>query len=300
MAEAMSGFAAINGEPDGPPLLPPIALTDEVDRDRGRVRGDGRAARARPHRARARSIDVNLLESMLQMMSALPSAAAHLGYEQPRLGSGIPYSVPRGTYRCADDRWVAISTSAESVAHRVLDAARPRRRPALRDVREPRRAPRGARRARSPRGSARARRPRCWPRSKRPRPRSRPCTRCARCWPIRTCGRATCSSRSTASSCRARSRASRARPAEMRWAGRALGADTEAVARRARRPLSRRSARAARTPGVTRSDRRPHAAVRSRGTVARIRSKIRCDGVVRGVVRGRRVVGWGFGGAGGR
>ena len=26
----MSGFAAINGEPDGPPLLPPIALTDEV------------------------------------------------------------------------------------------------------------------------------------------------------------------------------------------------------------------------------------------------------------------------------
>ena len=30
MAEAMSGFAAINGEPDGAPLLPPIALTDEV------------------------------------------------------------------------------------------------------------------------------------------------------------------------------------------------------------------------------------------------------------------------------
>ena len=28
--------------------------------------------------------------------------------------------MPRGTYRCADGRWVAISTSAESVAHRVL------------------------------------------------------------------------------------------------------------------------------------------------------------------------------------
>jgi len=46
--------------------------------------------------------------------------AAHLDYEQPRLGSGIPYSVPRGTYRCADGKWVAISTSAETVAHRVL------------------------------------------------------------------------------------------------------------------------------------------------------------------------------------
>ncbi|MEI2638683.1 MAG: CoA transferase [Microthrixaceae bacterium] len=29
-AEALSGFAAINGEPAGQPLLPPIALTDEV------------------------------------------------------------------------------------------------------------------------------------------------------------------------------------------------------------------------------------------------------------------------------
>src|SRR3546814_7143829 len=28
IAEAMSGFAGINGEPDGGPLLPPIALTD--------------------------------------------------------------------------------------------------------------------------------------------------------------------------------------------------------------------------------------------------------------------------------
>ena len=30
LAEAMSGFAALNGEPDGPPLLPPLALADGV------------------------------------------------------------------------------------------------------------------------------------------------------------------------------------------------------------------------------------------------------------------------------
>ncbi len=119
MAEAMSGFAAINGEPDGPPLLPPIALTDEVAAIAGAF-AVMVALRDRERTGLGQVIDVNLLESMLQMMSALPSAAAHLGYEQPRLGSGIPYSVPRGTYRCADDRWVAISTSAESVAHRVL------------------------------------------------------------------------------------------------------------------------------------------------------------------------------------
>src|SRR5438067_3492197 len=120
MAEAMSGFAAINGEPDGPPLLPPIALTDEVAALAGAF-AVMVAIRHRDHTGEGQVIDVNLLESMLQLMSALPSAAAHLGYEQPRLGAGIPYTVPRGTYQCADGKWVAISTSAESVAHRVLE-----------------------------------------------------------------------------------------------------------------------------------------------------------------------------------
>src|SRR5712691_5498788 len=101
MAEAMSGFAAINGEPDGPPLLPPIALTDEVAALAGAF-AVMVALRHRDRTGEGQVIDVNLLESMLQMMSALPSAAAHLGYEQPRLGSGIPYTVPRGTYRCSD------------------------------------------------------------------------------------------------------------------------------------------------------------------------------------------------------
>ncbi len=119
MAEAMSGFAAINGEPDGGPLLPPIALTDEVAALVGAFAVLA-AIRHRDRTGEGQVVDVNLLESMLQMMSALPSAAAHLDYEQPRLGSGIPYSVPRGTYQCSDGKWVAISTSAETVAHRVM------------------------------------------------------------------------------------------------------------------------------------------------------------------------------------
>jgi len=120
MAEAMSGFAAINGEPDGAPLLPPIALTDEVTA----LAGAFSVMVALRHRDRTGSgqiVDINLLETMLQLMGALPSANAHLGYLQPRLGSGIPYTVPRGTYQCADGRWIAISTSAESIAARVMD-----------------------------------------------------------------------------------------------------------------------------------------------------------------------------------
>lgn len=115
LAEAMSGFAAINGEPDGGPLLPPIALTDEVTALTAAF-----AALVAVHSGVGQVVDVNLLESMLQLMGPLPAMWALQGYLQPRLGSGIPYSVPRSTYRCADDRWVAISTSAESVAARVM------------------------------------------------------------------------------------------------------------------------------------------------------------------------------------
>jgi crotonobetainyl-CoA:carnitine CoA-transferase CaiB-like acyl-CoA transferase len=119
LAEAMSGFAAINGEPDGAPLLPPIALTDEI----AALVGAFAVMVALHHRdqtGEGQVVDVSLLESMLQCMGALPSAWANLGELQPRLRSGIPYTVPRGTYRCADGVWVAVSTSTESVAQRVL------------------------------------------------------------------------------------------------------------------------------------------------------------------------------------
>jgi crotonobetainyl-CoA:carnitine CoA-transferase CaiB-like acyl-CoA transferase len=115
IAEAMSGFAAINGEPDGGPLLPPIALTDEVT-----AMGAAFATMAALWSGVGQVVDVNLLESLYQCMGPLPGAYAATGYLQPRLGSGIPYSVPRGTWQCADGGWVAVSTSAESIAARVM------------------------------------------------------------------------------------------------------------------------------------------------------------------------------------
>jgi crotonobetainyl-CoA:carnitine CoA-transferase CaiB-like acyl-CoA transferase len=115
IAEAMSGFAAINGEPEGGPLLPPIALTDEVT---GLVAAF--ATMVALHSGVGQVVDVNLLESLFQLMGPLMSAYLLTGYLQPRAGSAIPYSVPRGTFRCQDGTWVAISTSADSVAARVM------------------------------------------------------------------------------------------------------------------------------------------------------------------------------------
>jgi crotonobetainyl-CoA:carnitine CoA-transferase CaiB-like acyl-CoA transferase len=119
IAESMSGLAAISGEPEGQPLLPPIALTDELT---GIV--SAFATMVALHHARATGegqvVDVSLLESMFGIMSPLASLYALTGELQPRMGAGLPYTVPRGTYQCSDGKWVGVSTSADSVAARVL------------------------------------------------------------------------------------------------------------------------------------------------------------------------------------
>ena len=116
LAEAMSGFAAINGEPDGAPLLPPIALTDEVT-----ALVAAFATMVALHSGVGQVVDVNLLESLFQIMGPLMGVWLTRGELQERLGSAIPYSVPRGTYLCGDGEWVAISASANTVALRVMD-----------------------------------------------------------------------------------------------------------------------------------------------------------------------------------
>ena len=115
IAEVMSGLAAISGFPDGQPLLPPIALTDEVT---GVVAAF--ATMVALHSGVGQVVDVSLLESLFQLMGPLISLYQLTGQEQERLGAGLPYSVPRGTYQCSDGKWVGLSTSSDSVAARVL------------------------------------------------------------------------------------------------------------------------------------------------------------------------------------
>ncbi|HKY64977.1 MAG TPA: CoA transferase, partial [Acidimicrobiales bacterium] len=116
LAEAMSGFAAINGEADRGPLLPPIALTDEVT-----ALAAAFAVMVALHSGVGQVVDVTLLESLLQCMGPLLPAYGLTGFLQQRAGSSLPYSVPRGTWLCKDDRWVAVSASAESVGRRVME-----------------------------------------------------------------------------------------------------------------------------------------------------------------------------------
>jgi crotonobetainyl-CoA:carnitine CoA-transferase CaiB-like acyl-CoA transferase len=119
LAEAMSGFAALNGEPDGPPLLPPLALADGVA---GLVTAFAvlAALRARDQTGRGQVVDTSLVEPLMTLLGPQLTAYDLLGWVQPRTGNRSAHNAPRNVYRTADGGWVAVSASADTVAERVL------------------------------------------------------------------------------------------------------------------------------------------------------------------------------------
>jgi crotonobetainyl-CoA:carnitine CoA-transferase CaiB-like acyl-CoA transferase len=119
LAEAMSGFAALNGEADGPPLLPPLALADGVAA-LATTFAIMTALRARDRTGRGQVVDMSLIEPLLTLLGPQITAWDQLAELQPRMGNGSSHNAPRNVYRTADDAWVAVSASADSVAERVL------------------------------------------------------------------------------------------------------------------------------------------------------------------------------------
>jgi crotonobetainyl-CoA:carnitine CoA-transferase CaiB-like acyl-CoA transferase len=119
LAEAMSGFAALNGEPDGPPLLPPFALADGVAA-LATAFAIMVALRAREESGRGQLVDTSLIEPLMTLLGPQVTAYDLLGELQPRTGNRSSHNAPRNLYATADGSWVAVSASATSIAERVL------------------------------------------------------------------------------------------------------------------------------------------------------------------------------------
>ncbi|MER5856461.1 CaiB/BaiF CoA transferase family protein [Streptomyces sp. NPDC059688] len=119
LAEAMSGFAAITGEPDAPPTLPPFGLADSVA---GLATACAvlTALAARERTGTGQVVDMAIIEPILSVLGPQPTWYDQLGYVQERTGNRSANNAPRNTYRTADGAWVAVSTSAQSVAERVM------------------------------------------------------------------------------------------------------------------------------------------------------------------------------------
>lgn len=119
LAEAMSGFAAITGEPDGPPTLPPFGLADGIAALTTAF-AVMTALRERERSGRGQVIDLAIIEPILTLLGPQPTVYDQLGELQQRTGNRSANNAPRNTYRTRDGRWVAISTSAQSIAERVM------------------------------------------------------------------------------------------------------------------------------------------------------------------------------------
>ena len=119
IGEAMGGMRYLAGDPSTPPSRVGLSIGDALAATFACL-GAMIALNHRHQTGEGQVVDVSLLESMFGMMSPLASLYALTGELQPRMGAGLPYTVPRGTYQCSDGKWVGVSTSADSVAARVL------------------------------------------------------------------------------------------------------------------------------------------------------------------------------------
>jgi crotonobetainyl-CoA:carnitine CoA-transferase CaiB-like acyl-CoA transferase len=119
LAEAMSGFAAMTGEPDAPPTLPPFGLADSITA-LATAYAVLTALAARERTGEGQVVDMAIIEPILTVLGPQPIWYDQLGHVQPRTGNRSQNNAPRNTYRTADGAWVAVSTSAQSVAERVM------------------------------------------------------------------------------------------------------------------------------------------------------------------------------------
>jgi len=120
LAEAMSGFAYLTGEEDGPPTLPAFGLADSICG----IAASSAVLMALRHREQqggvGQVIDVSLLEPIMTAVGPGPMAYQQLGIVEQRRGNRSTNNAPRNTYRTKDGSWVAVSASAQAIAERVL------------------------------------------------------------------------------------------------------------------------------------------------------------------------------------
>ncbi len=119
LAEAMSGFAALTGDPDGPPTLPPFGLADGVAA-LATAYAVMAALRGAERDGRGQVVDMAIIEPILMLLGGQITAWDQLGTVQPRTGNRSVNNAPRNVYRSRDGVWLAVSTSSQSIAERVM------------------------------------------------------------------------------------------------------------------------------------------------------------------------------------
>ncbi|WP_442009970.1 CaiB/BaiF CoA transferase family protein [Mycobacterium sp. 2YAF39] len=122
LAEAMSGFAHVCGQPDGPPTLPPFMLADGVAAQSATYAVLAALYHRDVHGAAGQLVDISLIEPLARLVEQATLTYDQLGRVQGRTGNRADASAPRNAYRTSDDHWIAISSASSSIAARLYRA----------------------------------------------------------------------------------------------------------------------------------------------------------------------------------
>lgn len=123
LAEAMSGFAHITGQPDGPPTLPGFGLADAVAGQFGTWSVMFALYERDNKSGEGQMIDLSVMEPIFTITGDQALAYDQLGTVQRRTGNRVPsLGAPRNIYKTKDDKWLALSANAHALAGRVFAA----------------------------------------------------------------------------------------------------------------------------------------------------------------------------------
>ncbi|HKO08951.1 MAG TPA: CoA transferase, partial [Alphaproteobacteria bacterium] len=106
MIQAMSGLMSVNGDPDGPPMRLPIAISDVAGGMFGAV-GILAALAARERSGRGQQVDVSLYESAVAFGVYEAAYYFATGKNPPRLGQAHRGSSPYQVFRTSDG-WITV------------------------------------------------------------------------------------------------------------------------------------------------------------------------------------------------
>ena len=120
LAEAMSGFAYLTGEAARPPTLPAFGLADSICGIAAATAALTALRHRDVHGGDGQVVDISILEPIMTSVGPAPTVYDQLGVVEERHGNRSANNAPRNTYRTSDGSWVAVSTSAQRIAERVL------------------------------------------------------------------------------------------------------------------------------------------------------------------------------------
>jgi len=121
LIEAFSGFAAMNGFADRPPVLPPFALADTVAGLYGAAIANALVLKQRRcAQPEVQEVDLSLFEPLFAMLGPQAAEYTVTGQVYPRAGSRSPTHAPRNVYQTRDGTWIALSAGMDGTLARLF------------------------------------------------------------------------------------------------------------------------------------------------------------------------------------